>query len=152
MKKELDELLCKKYPKIFRDRNAPSNQTSMCWGFPGDGWFTIIDNLCGVIQRHIDNKLEQIELQKKYNKEQMKEIPQLVATQVKEKFGALRFYVNFADDFIHGAIAVAESLSYSTCELCGSTEDVGHTTGYVQTLCKKCVEEKKIKNWDQEED
>jgi hypothetical protein len=48
MKKELDELLCKRYPKIFRDRYSPMTVTAMCWGFDiGDGWFNIIE--CAVV-------------------------------------------------------------------------------------------------------
>jgi hypothetical protein len=47
MTKDLDNLLCAKYPEIFRDRHAPMNQTCMCWGFDcGDGWFALIDTLC----------------------------------------------------------------------------------------------------------
>jgi len=47
MTKELDALLCERYPEIFRDRQAPASQTAMCWGFEcGDGWFALIDTLC----------------------------------------------------------------------------------------------------------
>lgn len=54
MKKELDELLCKKYPEIFRDRHGDKLTTCMCWGFEvDDGWFDIIDTLCETIQHHI---------------------------------------------------------------------------------------------------
>ena len=61
-------------------------------------------------------------------------------TQIKEKFGGLRFYYNGGDDYIHGLEAMAESLSYRTCEYCGATKDVGHTQGWVITCCKTCVE------------
>ena len=44
MKDELDNKLCEKYPKIFKMRNASMQETAMCWGFPGDGWFNIIDS------------------------------------------------------------------------------------------------------------
>lgn len=55
MKTELDEELCKKYPKIFRDRYADMRTTAMCWGFDiGDGWYNIIDKLCANIQGRID--------------------------------------------------------------------------------------------------
>ena len=38
MKKELDEALVAKYPKIFKYRHAPMTHTAMCWGFDcGDG-------------------------------------------------------------------------------------------------------------------
>ena len=54
MKQELDELLCKRYPKIFRDRRASMQVTAMCWGFDcGDGWFDILNQSCRLIQCHI---------------------------------------------------------------------------------------------------
>ena len=55
MKQELDSELCKKYPKLFSERNMPASQTCMYWGFEcGDGWYNIISALCGNIQSHID--------------------------------------------------------------------------------------------------
>ena len=48
MRKELDEALCARYPLVFRDRNADMRTTAMCWGLEcGDGWYNIIDVLCG---------------------------------------------------------------------------------------------------------
>jgi hypothetical protein len=68
MKEQLDQELCAKYPKIFRDRNAPMDQTCMCWGFEhGDGWYNIIDQLCGSIQSHIDWRQKQHDSDIKYN-------------------------------------------------------------------------------------
>jgi len=50
MRKELDEALCAKYPLIFKDRNADMRTTAMCWGLEcGDGWYNIIDVLCGLL-------------------------------------------------------------------------------------------------------
>ena len=50
MRKELDEKLCEKYPLIFKNRHADMTETAMCWGFEcGDGWFNIIDVLCGLL-------------------------------------------------------------------------------------------------------
>jgi hypothetical protein len=61
MKQELDKLLCEKYPKLFVNRHAPMQETCMCWGFDvGDGWFNIIDQLCGNIQHHIDWRERQV--------------------------------------------------------------------------------------------
>ena len=69
MKKELDALLCSRYPLIFADRHAPMTQSCMYWGFScGDGWFDLIDTLCARLQFATD-----------HNK-----APQVVATQVKE--------------------------------------------------------------------
>jgi len=109
MKKELQQKLCKKYPKIFGE-----NFLFECL----DGWFWLIDNLCECIQH---NKID------------------LQATQVKEKFGGLRFYTTPRDDETHGMIELAESMSYNICEKCGSTEDVSSTEkGWVRTRCQKC--------------
>lgn len=142
MRKELDELLCKRYPKIFVDRNAPINTTAMCWGFScGDGWYWLIDNLCMQIQGHIDNHNDDCKQYKdKYEHyKDCKEIQQVVAVQVKEKFGGLRFYYNGGDDVIRSYVDFAESLSLKICEHCGTTENVGHTTsGWISVLCENC--------------
>jgi len=55
MNEELDSGLVKSFPKLFRNRYAPMNETCMCWGFAhGDGWYHIIRNTCSLIQSHID--------------------------------------------------------------------------------------------------
>lgn len=45
--------------------------------------------------------------------------PDIKITQIKEKFGTLRIYVNKADDHVYGMINLAEQLSSTTCELTG---------------------------------
>jgi len=60
MRDDLDKALVERFPKLFRDRNAPMSQTCMCWGFShDDGWYNIIDQLCGNIQHHINWKRKQ---------------------------------------------------------------------------------------------
>jgi hypothetical protein len=129
MKEELDKSLCEKYPKIFANRYGDMKETLMCWGFEcGDGWYNIIDQLCANIQHHIDWREKQrqwtITFNSKAAPEELKDIPevvpQVVAVQVKEKFGALRFYIDGGDEQIHGMIRMAESMSAVTCETCGS--------------------------------
>lgn len=130
MKRELDAKLVEKYPKIFKDRYGNMKDTCMCWGFEcDDGWYWIIDNLCSTIQSYIDN-----------NKHL--DIQQVVAVQVKEKFGGLRFYVNGGDNYIDGMISLAESLSYKTCEICGSKNNVKQTKGWIKSLCEDCIDKK----------
>lgn len=179
MKEELDKQLCKKYPKIFRDRRAPVTQTAMCWGFScGDGWHTIIDVLCSKIQRHIDHSRKERARALRYNRALKRAlagdtagllhyntlpgrevndwtkktvardleaaqyrtvpeaVPQVVAVQVKEKFGGLRFYINGGDNTIHSYIEFAESMSYRTCEECGAPGQV-YTDGWHVTLCEQ---------------
>ena len=68
MKKELQEELFKKYPKIFRQKDLPMTQTAMCWGIDaGDGWFWLIDNLCFEIQSHVNSRISSERTRRKYN-------------------------------------------------------------------------------------
>lgn len=107
MKKELDKQLCDKYPEIFADRYKDMLTTAMCWGIEtGDGWFNIIDALCGNIQSYIDNNPHL-------------NTSQVVATQVKEKYGTLSFYYYGGNEFIDGMVEFAETISGITCEVCG---------------------------------
>jgi hypothetical protein len=123
MKKELQNKLYKKYPKIFVQRKLSMTQTAMCWGLEcSDGWYWLIEKLCEMLQWDIDhNKHNQIE-----------------ATQVKEKFGTLRFYTNNQDEKQAGMIALAEYMSGYVCERCGETKGVTQTKGWIVTLCQKC--------------
>ena len=133
MRDELDNALCEKYPKIFVKRNSPMSETCMCWGFCcGDGWYDILDTLCGQIQRHIDWKQEQKE---KYNRGEG--CSQVVVTQVKEKFGGLRFYYDGGDDVIDGMVRMAESWAMHTCETCGDKGQYRVSNGWHYVACDK---------------
>ncbi len=125
MREELDRQLVEKYPKIFANRYADMKTTAMCWGFEhGDGWYQIIDRLCNNIQHHID-----------WQEKMGKSVPQVVATQVKEKFGTLRFYYAGGDDYIFGLVSMAESWSAVACEECGSL-GTQNSQGWIKTLCE----------------
>lgn len=160
MHKLLDEYLCKKYPKIFADRRKPMNETCMCWGFShDDGWFHLIDTLCGAIQSHIDSNNEWVEeyglpawkkiqdgtVEKdKFDwlEKEPQLIPQVVADQVKEKFGTLRFYYHGGDEKIHGMVQMAEWMSSQICEVCGRMDELvnQNSKGWIRTTCPCCVE------------
>ena len=165
MREELDKKLCAKYPKIFAQRNLPMTETAMCWGFPGDGWYWIIDNLCHAIQGYVDSRNEGVRIRNKaieegkYQVGSLNSIPekewQVEATQVKEKWGSLRFYTNCGDDHIWGMIWLAEVMSKNTCEMCGTTENVSSTSGgWTKNLCPKCKEERsrEIKSYEKKND
>jgi hypothetical protein len=157
MKRELDEALCAKYPLIFKDRNADMRTTAMCWGLDcGDGWYNIIDVLCGklcseyyaaksryeFIKDKVGEKMYggsgdtitqgEIDLRKQIMDEEASKVP--VASQVKEKFGGLRFYVQAATDKHYQYISFAESMSHRTCEQCGAPGKT-YTDGWHRTLC-----------------
>lgn len=141
MKEELDKQLCDKYPKIFRDRHGDMKETAMCWGFCcGQGWFDIIDDLCKKLQHLSDISGVQI-----------------IAVQVKEKFGTLRFYIttdsssikegvdaSIIRDLAEDAVSSATNQTQSTCEVCGEYGKLISTeTKWLKTLCDKCNKERK---------
>lgn len=166
MRKELDEELCKKYPLIFKNRYADMTTTAMCWGFEcGDGWFNIIDVLCGMLYNDYEQAKRKYENTKEWfedtghmpwkdgraiTPEEVEELrlkmiaqEQLVpvAAQVKEKFGGLRFYVNGANEEHYNYILFAENMSYRTCEVCGSPGKL-YTQGWHTTLCEHHAKER----------
>jgi len=154
MSPENTKQLYEKYPLIFGQKDLDMRQTAMCWGFEcGNGWYTIINEICANIQNHIDNKNDSI----KYKKERGElpadapSYPQIEATQVKEKFGGLRFYTNYSDEYIDGVIAMAESMSLKTCEQCGNPGNDESDGYWISTLCEPCREEDK-KRWQKREE
>ena len=141
MTPELDEKLCAKYPKIFKNRNGDRIQTCMYYGFScDDGWFNIIDSLCSVLQNHVENERYR---HKELSDEKFDEKFQIVAAQVKEKFGGLRFYIDNSSDFASGAISAAESMSLVTCECCGNPGK-SNGGGWVRTRCSPCSDKEKV--------
>ena len=116
MSPELEQKLVEKYPKLFSSKQF--------WGFEcGDGWYDLLDYLCGAIKEYTYDSDE------------------LTVDQVKEKFGQLRFYLSREDDVLHGMISMAEYMSGQICETCGHR---GKTRGgsWVVTLCDLHHEER----------
>ena len=114
MKNELQQKIYKDFPKLF-----PRNSRPM-FGFEvSDGWYDLIYNLC-----------KEIDIERKKNK------IIIDVTQVKEKFGGLRFYCT-GNTAIFNLVRKAEDLSFKTCEVCGRKgkhRDIGR---WLQTLCFK---------------
>ena len=63
-------------------------------------------------------------------------------TQVKEKFGGLRFYINGGSNEIYNKITEAEKLSHETCELCGKKGELRTKIRWFTTLCDEHYEQK----------
>lgn len=55
---------------------------------------------------------------------------QVQFTQIKEKYGTLRLYINCHDDWVDGAIAMAETMSGTTCKTCGKPGKLRGTAWY----------------------
>jgi hypothetical protein len=188
VKQELQEKLYNKYPKLFYQKDLPMQQTCMCWGIEcGNGWYTIIDNACRLLQHHVDNSRKEKArilrwnrmlrqavngnttnlhryFAKAYGEEKAEEevkqqvfrrdfrevketTPQLQFVQVKEKYGTLRLYTNYVDDYIDGVVNMAESMSAHTCEICGVPGKITGISWY-HTLCRRCAKERNI-DYDQ---
>ena len=81
LRRTWQDRMFKKYPEIFQDRKKPMSMTAMCWGLEcGFGWEKLLDRLCANLTAI--RKASGIKL---------------VASQVKEKYGTLRFYLTNED-------------------------------------------------------
>lgn len=117
------------FPQLFPPDKTIQEALPLYFGFEcGNGWFEIIKKLCEGIQKEI---------------EEQKLDPAPYVQQVKEKFGGLRFYMSYYTDKMSKLIRKAEEEAWKTCETCGSKKDVLHTDGWIETICSKCLEERK---------
>ncbi len=104
MDADLQKQLYDRYPLIFQERGLPMADTGMCWGIAtGNGWYRLIDGLCAQLQRETDQD----------------GAPQIIATQVKEKLGSLRFYTRNANERQSAMIDLTREISRRMCDVCG---------------------------------
>lgn len=129
MSPDLDAALCKKYPHVFFDRNASMRTTAMCWGFEcGDGWYKIIDRAAA--------KLEALIIDEIAKDSKAWEAGYYRASQVKEKYGVLCFYLLGGTDKMYAITDNAERQSEKTCERCGKKGKL-RGIGWLYTACLK---------------
>lgn len=126
MNTDLQQVLVEKYPKIFHVRKGTETMPFAMFGIEcDDGWFNIINTLCYQIQSYLDwqEKTTQRIIEKDLadgHTTLTEHIPQVVVTQIKEKYGTLRFYYDGGDEHINGMVTMAEAISAVTCETCGN--------------------------------
>lgn len=82
----------------------------------GDGWYELLNELC--------QKLMEVD-------------PECIASQVKEKYGTLRFYAQVSENG-QNIIDEYEHRSGHVCESCGSTKNVRQDGSWVRTRCALC--------------
>ena len=134
MTPEIESKLFQKYPKIFR--NDGDNSDGGLWGIEcDDGWYDLLDRLCSTIQNHVDFAVRNAAL----TDEERVDL-QVVAQQVKSKFGGLRFYSHGGDVATDGMIRMAESMSYCVCEFCGNKAHRQTIGTWIYTACDPCYE------------
>ena len=130
MREDLDRKLCEDFPNLYGDRHADMQSTCMCWGFPGDGWEPLI--------RELSAKLEALIVEWKKEYPDAEYAPR--ASQVKEKYGTLRFYMTSGTDAMYDLIDEAETKSEAICETCGQPGTL-RTGGWWTVTCDKCQSE-----------
>ena len=121
MNKDLEKVLVEKYPTLYKDYRSKSPGACMRFGFEcHDGWFKLIDDLSAKLSKF-----------------------DIVASQVKEKFGGLRFYIGPCkiedSDEVFGYIGEAEDLSLKTCEICGNEGELQDQTHWLKVRCENCT-------------
>ena len=129
MRKELQDYLIKKYPKIYTE--VGENEPFDLFGFEcNDGWFRLILWLSRYIEQYIE---QQNTMSEKFPNNYLP-VKQLKAVQVKEKFGTLRYYYSGGNEHLSNIITYTEYLSGFICEQTGKTNDVGYNrTGWIKT-------------------
>jgi hypothetical protein len=130
MNKELDLKLVERYSKILKEYGGDMKQTCMHWGLEcDDGWFNFLNECLNKLQYFCD-------LCSKEGRE-----VQVVANQIKEKYGTLRFYYTTygANDteskIIDDIISETERKSGYICENTGKDGEICSRGGWYKTLC-----------------
>ena len=125
MDEKLDKKLCSDYPMLYRQRNLPMTETCLCWGFPGTGWYDLINELSQQLTAYATEHKITIE-----------------AAQVKEKFGRLCYYIDEVPkrhyDQVYSLIGVAEDKSAAVCELCGKMGEIAVNVAWIRCICPTC--------------
>lgn len=120
MSPENDAILCSRYPSLYRDRHGDPKETAFFFGFEvGDGWFGLID----AISKLVTERAQEVGLDP-------------VVSQIKEKYGTLRFNVFGldGDEYARGIIRMGGLLSGRICQACGATGTL-FTHGWWRVHC-----------------
>lgn len=121
MNEKNTQRLLKTYTALYRQHSLPMSETCMCWLFCcGDGWFKIIDLMSKRLTAYAKRHNVAVE-----------------CTQVKEKYGTLRVYLNVHNDATDKIVEAATAESSKTCEECGKPGKMGGG-GWVSVKCPAC--------------
>lgn len=124
MRPEKSKLLMEIFPKAFEDTHK--EEPFALFGFEcDDGWFDLLKEALEKIKAYIDSK----------------ESVTFNVTQIKEKFGTLRFYYDAivpGDNPIDSIIDAAEIRSAKECERCGAPASTKRRGCWFYTSCDDC--------------
>lgn len=140
MKIELQSYLKKKFPELY-----PSDFSFEC----NDGWFRILLWLSRYLEMYVTQQNDMA----KVNPQYYQPVKPIVARQIKQKFGTLRFYCEGGNEHTKTIINYTEFISGYVCEETGNTDDIGYNkTGFVQVLHKDLAKNKKDFNFVDDEE
>lgn len=94
------------------------------------GWHSIISSAVLCIDRHVSS----------VNLSEYSSMAEFQVLQIKEKFGGLRIYCSHYDDYIHGILALAETMAYRTCEITGDPGSLHKKEHTMKTLSPAMAE------------
>lgn len=144
MKEQLFEELAKRHPDLFQKAEVQDFECD-------DGWYNILDTLCGLISSDVKRARTTLEWCRNKNdgiieaeetlKQALENLP--IIQQVKEKFGGLRFYTDRETKEVGAFIRFAEEIAEITCEQCGAPGEK-RNTGWIKVRCDKHQREKEL--------
>lgn len=124
------EMIKERFPKLIAEID--------CGIYCESGWDQIIFDLC---QKIVDLAKE-------------KNVKCPTIAQLKEKFGGLRFYLDYCSnnifDDVCNFIAAAEKQSTKTCEFCGKEGLIKSQRGWLKAVCDQCDQPKKVMQEDKD--
>lgn len=116
MNSQLTEQLYNDFPNLFQ--RSELRCSMKVFGFEcGDGWHSLIRKLC----EELDALTEDIQI-----------------TQIKEKFGELRVYVDAASKEAYQIIDKYQDRSQYTCEACGQNGHIDYDKRWLECRCNNC--------------
>ena len=118
MRKDLEERLINRF-KFLRLGKSLFKKFEI-----GEGWFNILWDLCEKIESELENFDKDIK-------------DNFRVLRIKEKFGELRFEVNFEPGNVDIFIKEAEEMSVRICENCGREGEIKDLP-WLQALCAGC--------------
>lgn len=119
MSPDLGDKLKACFPQMFEGLR-PRDPIAMFWIECDNGWFDLL--------RDCIEKIKKIS-------EKSGVVP--TVSQIKEKYGTLRFYIYSATDEMRDVIDQVERASAKICEQCGSNGS-RRDDGWIYTMCDNC--------------
>ena len=90
----------------------------------GDGWANIVEGILRYVENYHKNHPSSWKLD---------------ITQIREENGALHIHTTHETRALTRMLKEAKEMSLKTCEICGSTDNVGQTLSPIKTRCYNCA-------------